>query len=163
MPRTGARCARARLAVELLGDSAQRHASRAQRPRLADNGLLCVDGDDRHAIVGERVAIGRAAARVLALRLLVLHRGRRPLADGLALPLADRGHHVEHHPAGRAARVDLLADREQRALAIAEVAVDEVAQVADAAREPVELHDEQRIGLARAQHAERALERRTDE
>jgi hypothetical protein len=54
----------------------------------------------------------------------------------------------------------LLADRQQGALAVAKEAVYEVAQVAHRAGEAIELDHEERVGLAGAQHRQRAIERR---
>jgi len=65
----------------------------------------------RHAAPERRLAAG-----VLPLMRLVLHGGSGPLADGLALPLADRGKNVEDQAPRGAAGVDLLSNGKQRCL-----------------------------------------------
>jgi FRG domain len=81
-----------------------------------------------------------------------------PLADGFPLPLAHRGQDVQDQASRGAAGVDLLAHREQRSLAGREVAVDQRSQVHHVPGEPVQLYHEQRLGLARLQHSQRALQ-----
>lgn len=64
------------------------------------------------------------------------------LSSGLALPLTDGAEHVEHESTGSGACVDGVRDGEERE-ARGEVAVDEFAEVADAAREAIELRDDE--------------------
>jgi hypothetical protein len=65
--------------------------------------------------------------------------------------------HVEDQPAGGGARIDGVGEGKQGE-ARGEVAVDELAEVADAAGEAIELHDDKAGGLARFEEGERALE-----
>src|SRR3954462_5046818 len=90
----------------------------------------------------------------LAAGLEVLHRVGGALDDDLPLPLADRRQDVQDQPAGSAAGVDVVSDRHQRGLArLAEVPVDQLAEIDHATGQAVELADQQGAGLAPIEHA----------
>ncbi len=88
----------------------------------------------------------------------MLHRGRSPLANGLPLPLRNAGQDVQRQAAGRAASVDLVPDRQKRPLPILEVVLDQLAKVDDAPGQPVQLHDQERLGVPRLEHSKGSLE-----
>lgn len=79
------------------------------------------------------------------------------LGGGFALPLGDGGEDVEDETTAGGASVDGVVDGEQRE-AGGEVVVDQVAEVADVAREAVELGDEQAVGVAGVEDGESAHE-----
>src|SRR5688572_28733013 len=79
------------------------------------------------------------------------------LGGGLALPLADGAEDVEDEPAGGGARVDGVGEGEEGETG-GEVAVDELAEVADGAHEAIELHDNETGGPALVEHREGGLE-----
>ena len=105
-------------------------------------------------------AVGHAAGPP-ALALQVRQCGLGALADHLAFPLAHGGQQIEHHAAAGGAAVDLLADGQERGAALrAEVIVEQLAQVADRSRQPVQLRHHDRLDVALAQHRQHALQAR---
>jgi hypothetical protein len=141
-------------ALELVCHCRERHARGPQLASPAEGCLLLGNLDQVGAVVGEPVAVRSAATGKLPFGPLVLHGNGRSLSDRLALPLADRCEQVQHHPPGGGASVDLAVHAKQRALAVSKVGVHEIAEIANGAREAIELHDQQSLGRARLERSQ---------
>lgn len=141
--------------VQHAGDGAKREPAAPELASADHHALLGVHRYEPPAFVdGE--AERRLAASVASLGSKVPHRARGPLADGFALPLAHAREHVQKQAAAGRARVDLLGDRKQSGAC--ERSLDQLAEVAHAAGEPVQLGHENPIGRASREHSERTLQ-----
>ena len=76
-----------------------------QAPNPREDLLLGGGGLEANPIGRELIA-KRDVADALALALLQVQGVPRPLADGFALPLRDRGHDVQHQPPRGGLRVE---------------------------------------------------------
>jgi len=90
-------------------------------------------------------------------RLLGLEGRLGPLADGLALPLAHARQYVQHETTGSRAGVDVVANGQQGETR-PEVLLDQRAEVANRAGQPIELRDQQAVGVAGVEESESALQ-----
>jgi hypothetical protein len=81
----------------------------------------------------------------------------RTLADRFALPLRDGGHDVEHEASGGGSSVERFGHAHERYVAAGE-ALEQLGQVFDAAREPVELGDDDDIHRFRVHQGQQALQ-----
>ena len=131
-----------------LGIAPEDHAHRLGLG-LVDDQLAVPD------VVAERDVAAHPHALGLRRRDLVAD----ALAGDLALELGEREQHVERQPAHRRRRVELLRHRDERG-AVRVEHVDDLGEVGQRARQPVDLVDDDDLHLAGLDVGEQPLERR---
>lgn len=92
-----------------------------------------------------------------ALRLLRCQRGLGALADESALQLSERGKHVSHRLAAGRGQVDAEVQHHQIP-ALRLRALDDVARVTHAARQPIQLRNDESFSIPRCQLIQRRSE-----
>ncbi|OPZ23361.1 MAG: hypothetical protein BWZ02_03242 [Lentisphaerae bacterium ADurb.BinA184] len=112
---------------------------------LADDGrLVRVGYEDVLPLPGPAVAVGRQPDRPAAGLADRDHLGAGALTAHLALPLGEGQDDVQHGPAGRVRQVEVLADGDQTAAAVAQQG-QEGDGVGEAAGQPVQVADDQDV------------------
>src|ERR1035437_8905875 len=140
--------------VQLVGDPPQRFASLPEPVNPLQDGLFARLRFHVALVGGLPVAI-RRVAHEFQLRLLVAHRVPRPLSNGFPLPLADRDHDVKDQPAGGAAGIQGLGDRDQRDAPALEL-LQQDGQVLHGAGQPVQFGDDHHSHGPRLDHFKNA-------
>ena len=147
MTATTVRLTGAQVLVRLLQAEGVQHAFGIVGGKLAP----LLQALARHLL--EKKAANRAASAEE-----VIERLARPLADRLAFPLREHPQHIHDQSARCRAGINRLADREQAESVPDEILLDQHVEIAQGARQPIELADDKRVRISLLKHLQRRLQ-----
>jgi hypothetical protein len=141
--------------VQLSGDGLERQAVRSKGSHGDEQIALARLWFKGLTVKSDAEPKGQIACST-SLRLLVPQGVSRALADGLALPLANTCHDVQHQSASSRAGVESLTNAHKRN-ATASEPVEQFGEIANASRESIQLGDNHYLHSARINKLQRPL------